>query len=221
MRAAWARGQGPALAAAIPGHAGRSSTVADIGTHAYHMLHHVTGRESGCAEGPISTCGAPQALEDTAFVSAAVRGRCRAHAHAVKAGPRPVLRLPVPHSGAPGRAVLGPGISRGPAPTRPLTGPERTCGKGRAPASVPRPPGSCICPEAGEGLTDAGPISIRHWPSQSGQQPPGQPPNLAGPRPVGPDEGLRACAFVQPAADSHAGARMDRLGLRRNMTSRP
>ena len=53
---------------------GRSSTTADIGTHAHHMASFVTGLRMVSLRAEFHICGAPKALEDTAFMHARYEG---------------------------------------------------------------------------------------------------------------------------------------------------
>jgi predicted dehydrogenase len=48
---------------------GRASTTVDIGTHAFHLLHHVTGLPISDLRADFHVCGAPKAMEDTAFMN--------------------------------------------------------------------------------------------------------------------------------------------------------
>lgn len=58
----------------VPEQAGRSSAVGDIGTHAYHLLHFITGLEAEELKADFHVCGAPKDLEDTAYVSLRMEG---------------------------------------------------------------------------------------------------------------------------------------------------
>ncbi|WP_420093044.1 Gfo/Idh/MocA family protein [Sinorhizobium fredii] len=51
-----------------PEKVGRTSTTADIGTHAYHLLHTITGQDIVSVRAEFHNCGAPKAIEDTAYV---------------------------------------------------------------------------------------------------------------------------------------------------------
>ncbi len=57
-----------------PQKAGRSSAIGDIGTHAYHMLHYVAGRDIERLRAEFHVCGAPKDLEDTAHISIRMEG---------------------------------------------------------------------------------------------------------------------------------------------------
>jgi predicted dehydrogenase len=52
-----------------PAKVGRASATGDIGTHAYHLLHTVTGLEVAELRADFHVCGAAKSMEDTAFVS--------------------------------------------------------------------------------------------------------------------------------------------------------
>ncbi|WP_210527624.1 Gfo/Idh/MocA family protein [Rubellimicrobium arenae] len=52
-----------------PSKVGRASATGDIGTHAYHLLHFVTGLDVAQLRADFHVCGAPKDMEDTAFVS--------------------------------------------------------------------------------------------------------------------------------------------------------
>ncbi|MDK1493602.1 Gfo/Idh/MocA family oxidoreductase [Sinorhizobium sp. 7-81] len=52
-----------------PEKVGRASTTADVGTHAYHLLHTMTGQDIASVRAEFHNCGAPQPMEDTAFVN--------------------------------------------------------------------------------------------------------------------------------------------------------
>ena len=47
---------------------GRASATGDIGTHAYHLVNFVTGLEMTQLRADFHVCGAPKAMEDTAFM---------------------------------------------------------------------------------------------------------------------------------------------------------
>jgi predicted dehydrogenase len=53
---------------------GRTSAVGDIGTHAYHLLKTVSGLDVEQLRAEFHICGAPKAMEDTAFVSLRLTG---------------------------------------------------------------------------------------------------------------------------------------------------
>lgn len=48
---------------------GRASTTADIGTHAFHLLHYVTGEPIVELRADFHVCGAPKPMEDTALMT--------------------------------------------------------------------------------------------------------------------------------------------------------
>lgn len=52
-----------------PKKVGRASTAGDIGTHAYHLLHFVTGLPVSELRADFHICGAPKDMEDTAFIN--------------------------------------------------------------------------------------------------------------------------------------------------------
>ncbi len=52
-----------------PKKVGRASTAGDIGTHAYHLLHFVTGLPVTELRADFHVCGAPKDMEDTAFIN--------------------------------------------------------------------------------------------------------------------------------------------------------
>lgn len=58
----------------IPERVGRSSAVADIGTHAYHLLKFITGLETKELRADFHVCGAPKEVEDTAYVKLRMEG---------------------------------------------------------------------------------------------------------------------------------------------------
>ncbi|HTW27763.1 MAG TPA: Gfo/Idh/MocA family oxidoreductase [Acetobacteraceae bacterium] len=51
-----------------PARMGRASATGDIGTHAYHLVDFVTGLEMTHLRADFHICGAPKAMEDTAFL---------------------------------------------------------------------------------------------------------------------------------------------------------
>ena len=51
-----------------PARVGRTSVTGDIGTHAYHLLHHVTGLDAAAVRADFHLCGGATAMEDTAFL---------------------------------------------------------------------------------------------------------------------------------------------------------
>ena len=54
-----------------PSKMGRASATADIGTHAFQMIEHVTGHKVTRLRADFHVCGAPKAMEDTAFLNLA------------------------------------------------------------------------------------------------------------------------------------------------------
>ena len=52
-----------------PKKVGRASATGDIGTHAFHLLHYVTGEPITDVRADFHVCGAPKDLEDTAFMN--------------------------------------------------------------------------------------------------------------------------------------------------------
>ncbi|MEY9530730.1 Gfo/Idh/MocA family protein [Sinorhizobium fredii] len=52
-----------------PEKVGRASATGDIGTHAYHLLHTMTGQDIARLRAEFHTCGAVKAMEDTAYVT--------------------------------------------------------------------------------------------------------------------------------------------------------
>ncbi|MFC6490264.1 Gfo/Idh/MocA family protein, partial [Nitratireductor sp. GCM10026969] len=52
-----------------PAKVGRASATGDIGTHALHLLEFVTGRRVARLRADFHVCGAPKAMEDTAFLN--------------------------------------------------------------------------------------------------------------------------------------------------------
>ena len=52
-----------------PSRVGRSSTTADIGTHAHQVIEFVTGLEIRQLRADFHVCGAPKGMEDTAFLN--------------------------------------------------------------------------------------------------------------------------------------------------------
>lgn len=57
-----------------PARTGRSASVADIGTHAFQLLEHVTGQQATALRADFHVCGGPKPLEDTAFISLRLSG---------------------------------------------------------------------------------------------------------------------------------------------------
>jgi predicted dehydrogenase len=52
-----------------PAKVGRASATGDIGTHAFHMMNYVTGQPITEVRAEFHVCGAPKAMEDTAFMT--------------------------------------------------------------------------------------------------------------------------------------------------------
>ncbi|ASY73961.1 Oxidoreductase (plasmid) [Sinorhizobium fredii CCBAU 83666] len=52
-----------------PEKVGRTSTTGDIGTHAYHLLHTIAGQDITSLRAEFHNCGAPNPMEDTAYVN--------------------------------------------------------------------------------------------------------------------------------------------------------
>ena len=68
----------PAFRGAIwrrePDKAGRASATGDIGTHAFHLIEFVTGKKITDVRAEFHVCGAPKAMEDTAFMTIRLDG---------------------------------------------------------------------------------------------------------------------------------------------------
>ena len=78
-----------------PAQSGMASTVADIGTHAWHLSTFVTGREMQRVSARFHQCGRPKAMEDSAFMEVRFAGDVPGTlmASQVAAGERGGLRL--------------------------------------------------------------------------------------------------------------------------------
>ena len=88
----WATGPAdPAVGGQVwrqdPALAGPSSALGDIGTHAYHLLAHVTGLDVTGLRADFHVCGAPKRLEDTAFVTLRLTGDIPGLMHVTQAAP--------------------------------------------------------------------------------------------------------------------------------------
>jgi predicted dehydrogenase len=55
-----------------PAKVGRASAAGDIGTHAFHLIEFVTGRRVERLRAELHVCGAPKAMDDTAFMNLAL-----------------------------------------------------------------------------------------------------------------------------------------------------
>ena len=69
-----------------PAQSGMASTVADIGTHAWHLSSFVTGLEMQRLSAQFHLCGRPKAMEDTAFMQVRFAGQCARHADGFPSG---------------------------------------------------------------------------------------------------------------------------------------
>lgn len=70
-----------------PAKAGRSAAVADIGTHACHLLTQVTGLDITRLRADFHVCGAAKTLEDTAFVNLRLADDVPGILHVTQAAP--------------------------------------------------------------------------------------------------------------------------------------
>lgn len=71
----------------IPEKVGRSSIIGDIGTHAYHLLHVVTGLDVAELRADMHICGGDKALPDTAFVNLRLSNDAPGLMHVSQAAP--------------------------------------------------------------------------------------------------------------------------------------
>jgi predicted dehydrogenase len=187
-----------------PATAGRSSAVADIGTHACHMLHHVTGRDIEALRAEFHTCGALQPLEDTAFVSLRLAGGVPALMHVSQAAPGQSCGFRFHIWGSEG------GLSwdqEYPEDLRhaPLDGAERILRRGQGAGIGPEAARLIHLPRGhGETLTDAWANLYSALATAIAERRAGQVPDLAALGLSGADEGLLGVRFVHACADSHA-----------------
>ncbi|ROU03704.1 Gfo/Idh/MocA family protein [Histidinibacterium lentulum] len=187
-----------------PATAGRSSAVADIGTHAYHMLHHVTGREVEALRAEFHTCGAPQPLEDTAFVSLRLTGGVPVLMHISQAAPGQFCGFRFHIWGSAGGLSWDQEYPEDLRHT-PLDGPERIVRRGQGAGIVPEAAQLVHLPRGhGEALTDAWANLYAALAIAIGQRRAGQTADLEGLCLSGADEGLQGVRFVHACADSHA-----------------
>jgi predicted dehydrogenase len=70
-----------------PAKVGRSSIIGDIGTHAYNLLHAVTGRDVTEVRADMHVCGAAKPLPDTAFVNLRLSNGAPGMLHVSQAAP--------------------------------------------------------------------------------------------------------------------------------------
>lgn len=70
-----------------PAKVGRTSAVGDIGTHAYQMLRVVTGLDAVAVRADLHVCGAPKALDDTAFIKLELSNGAPGHIWITEAAP--------------------------------------------------------------------------------------------------------------------------------------
>lgn len=93
---------------------GRAGVTGDIGTHAYHLANFVTGLEMTRLRAEFHVCGAPKAMEDTAFMHVRYEGNVPGTLWVTQGCTWQLLRAAAARLWRDGRVGMGPGVSGAP-----------------------------------------------------------------------------------------------------------
>lgn len=199
----------PAFRGAIwrrdPAKVGRTSAVGDIGTHAYHLLHHVTGQDVAALRADFHVCGAPKDMEDTAYINLRMAGGAPGLLWLSQAAPGQYCGLRLRVWGDRGGIEWD---QERPEYLRytPLGGPEQTLVRGHGSGMLPAAERLVHLPRGhGEGLTDAwanlyAEAGLAIAAHRAGRVLPAGLVELSG-----AEAGLRGMIFIEACADSHLG----------------
>ena len=187
-----------------PAKVGRASATGDIGTHALNLLEFVAGHRVNRLRADFHVCGAPKAMEDTAFLTLRLDNGAPATMWVTQAAPGNYCALTLRIYGEKGGLQWNqetPEILR----YTPLNAPEQLIVRGHGSGMVPAAERMSLLPRGhGEALSDAWgnlytEIAIAVDARRKGAVLPAgllQVPDV--------HEGARGVRFVNAAADSHA-----------------
>lgn len=181
---------------------GRASATGDIGTHACHLLHYVTGETIAELSAHFHVCGAAKALEDTAFVNFRLEGGAPGILWVTQAAPGNFCGLRIRIFGEKGGLEWDQEF---PEQLRfaPLEAPVQILTRGHGAGLFPEVEALVNLPRGhGEALTDAwgnmyAEIGIAVAARRSGQ------PMPEGLHLTDVREGARGVQFIETCADSH------------------
>lgn len=182
---------------------GRAAVTGDIGTHALHLLEFVAGERVARLRADFHVCGAPKAMEDTAFLNLAMAGGAPGMMWVTQAAPGNYCGLRLRLFGDRGGLEWDQEVPEK-LKFSPLGEPERITVRGRGSGMVPEAERMVLLPRGhGEALSDAWgnlytEIAIAVEARREGKS---LPEGLL----VMPDvhDGARGVAFVHATADSH------------------
>jgi predicted dehydrogenase len=188
-----------------PAKAGRASAGADIGTHAYHLLHYVSGKDVTDVRAEFHVCGAPKDMEDTVFANIRLEGGIPGLLWLTQAAPGQYCGLRLRIWGEKGGLEWD---QQFPEQLRytPLGGAEQTIVRGRGAGMLSPAENLVHLPRGhGEALTDAwgnlyAEAAIAIEARRSGRSLP-----KGSIEPSGALEGLQGMRFVEACVDSHEG----------------
>ena len=183
-----------------PTRVGRTSTTGDIGTHALHLLEHVTGLLATELRADFHVCGGPKGLEDTAFVKLRLEGDVPGHLWITQAAAGNYCGLRLRVFGDAGGLEWD---QEHPEQLRytPLNAPQQVLHRGHGGGMLPEAEALVHLPRGhGEALTDA-------WGNLYSEIALALAARKAGAEAVGVfytdlDEGLRGMRFIEACADS-------------------
>ena len=186
-----------------PAKIGRASATGDIGTHALQMLEYVSGQPVTRLRADFHVCGAPKAMEDTAFINMALENGAPAAMWITQAAPGNYCALRFRIYGNKGGLEWDQEFPETLRYT-PLNQPEQTIVRGHGAGVVPAAERMTLLPRGhGESLSDAWgnlyrEIAIAVEARRTGEPVPDGLLNL-------PDihTGSRGVRFINAAADSH------------------
>jgi predicted dehydrogenase len=188
-----------------PAKVGRASAAGDIGTHAYHLLHHVTGRDVTEVRAEFHVCGAPKDMEDTVFCNIRLEGGVPGLLWVTQAAPGQYCGLRLRMWGDKGGIEWD---QQYPEQLRyaPLGAPEQTFVRGHGSGILPEAERLIHLPRGhGETLTDAwanlyAEAGIAVATRRAGQKLAEGAVELSG-----AEDGLKGMLFIDACADSHEG----------------
>jgi predicted dehydrogenase len=186
-----------------PKKVGRASATGDIGTHAFHMLHYVTGQPVTDVRADFHVCGAPKPMEDTAFMNVKLGNGAPGSIWITQAAPGNYCGLRVRIYGLEGGLEWNQEFPEHLRFNR-LNAPEQVIVRGHGAGMLPAVQRLVHLPRGhGEALTDAWgnlytELAIAIAARRDGFELPAGLLEL-----TGPEDGARGVKFTEACADSH------------------
>jgi predicted dehydrogenase len=138
-----------------PETAGRASATGDIGTHAYHAMHYITGLGAREVRADFHNCGSPKPMEDTAFIKMKLDNGAPGHIWVTQAAPGNYCGLRIRVFGTKGGIEWDQEFPEH-LKFSPLNQPEQTIVRGHGNGVLPAAQRLVLLPRGhGEGISDA------------------------------------------------------------------